>query len=688
MDARLPRPHGRRRTADLTTAPLKVEPRAPDSLAGLLSLSELLAGLAVLAPVLLACALVAWRVERRWFPSLAGTPRVLELSLTFTATLVAVHLVPGLLGIFTPPAVLVAALLAGGGSLALSPAAPARPERRTGGPPGALAAGAALLVAGCAVALVRDLAGAPVTAIDAQNFQVPIVARWLQTDSLWGLHQFIPDYSNATYPMHGNLLVAAVMLPFDSAFLARLVAVPYWGLAAMSVHALARELGAPRSAAVLGAAAFAVLPVLVRAGLEGVQTDAPMLAALGTGAVFLVRHARSGARAELVLAGIALGLAFGTKWYAVTGVAAVLAVWAIARRRRRGVVSDGALAAALVAGTGGVWLLRNWVETGNPVFPVAVGPFDAPRDVLRELGGFTLLHYATDWSVWDRYLLPVLGDAFGWTGVVLIAGALAAAGLRPRGPVLAVLAAAAVLALLYAATPYSAFGPEGRPILAGASARYGLPALLGAAALSAWAAGRLPGRARTAAELVLALAVLDGLRRGFVDLSLAKALGGTLAVAGAVLAARRLRPHPRALAAATAAALLLGLVAVDATRRRANDTGFGRFDPALAWIEANAASGREIGLAGVWSTEAVSPVLAAFGPRLGNEVAYLGAFREGMLRELEDPGDFRRALAGLDLLVVGRGAPPAQAVREEAWARAAGWEPVAASPRLSLWQAP
>ena len=83
--------------------------------------------------------------------------------------------------------------------------------------------------------LLRDLAGAPITSIDAQNFQVPIVARWLQGDSLWGLHQFIADYSNATYPQNGNLLVAVVMLPFDSAFLARLVAAPYWALAGVGV---------------------------------------------------------------------------------------------------------------------------------------------------------------------------------------------------------------------------------------------------------------------------------------------------------------------------------------------------------------------------------------------------------------------------------------------------------------------
>jgi hypothetical protein len=95
------------------------------------------------------------------------------------------------------------------------------------------------------------------------------------------------------------------------------------------------------------------------------------------------------------------------------------------------------------------------------------------------------------------------------------------------------------------------------------------------------------------------------------------------------------------------------------------------------------ADGRRIGVAGVWTPDGASPVLAAFGPRLGNSVAYVGGFREGMLRAPDDAAGFAERAERFDVLVIGRPAPPRPA-REEAWAAQAGFRPVTASPRLAL----
>jgi hypothetical protein len=620
----------------------------------LLSTGDVAVGLALLALVLGSCAWIAWLVVERWLPWLNGLPRVLTLGVCVVAAMVLVHLLPGALGLFLPGVVAVLAVLL---ALAVWRWLPQDPRVRPAEGGAAWWEWAPAVVAGgCALALLRELAGAPITSIDAQNFQVPIVARWIQTDSLWGLHQFIADYSNATYPQNGNLLVAAVMLSFDSSFLARLVAAPSWALAGLGGPAGAREVGAPRAAAALAGGAFALVPVMAAAGLEGVQTDPPMLAMFAAGVLFLLRHARTGERRELVLAGVALGLAFGTKWYAVTTVFAVLVIWLVARRRERP-WRDAAVLVALIALAGGFWMLRNLVEASNPMFPQPLGPFPAPPDPLRAQGGFTLAHYLFDWDVWRTYLWPSFRETFGTPGLLLLGAGVLAAAMRPRGAALAVLIGAVVLAGLYFVTPYSAFGPEGRPVLAAASTRYGLPALMGFAVLAAWIGRR--------AVPVLVIALLAGVGEAF-DIGLGKLLVGMLMAAVLVVLPRRALP-------AVAVVGLVALVLVSASR--SNDQGYGQFDPTLAWIERHAPSGARIGVAGVWSTEAVSPVLPAFGPRLGNRVEYVGEFREHMLRRYRSPEALARGLAGLDLLLVGAGSVEAQ------WS---GWSEVARSDRLVL----
>ena len=621
----------------------------------MLEAGDVVVGVVLLALVAGGCGVTAWAAVRGW---LAGAPAVLAAMTAFTAALVAVHLLPGVLGLLVPAAPAVLAVALGAAAWRWMPRASGSAAGDDGGTP-LWAWLPALLLGGCALMFLREVAGAPITSIDAQNFQVPIPARWIQRESIWGLHQFIADYSNATYPQNGNLLLAAVMLPFDSPFLARLVAAPYWALAGVGVYAIAREVGAPRAAAPLAGAAFVAIPVMVRAGLEGAQTDAPALACLAAGVLFLLRHHRTGDTRELVVAGVALGLAFGTKWYAVPGVAALLAVWLVARRRERP-TRDLAIVVSLVAAAGGFWMLRNLIETSNPMFPQPLGPFPAPPDPLREQGGFTLLHYATDFDVWKTYLHPAFAATFGNTGLMLLGGGLLAGLMRPRGPARAIAIGTLLLALLYLVTPYSAFGPEGRPVLAAASTRYGLPALMGLAVLTAWLGVR--------AVPLLAIAAVLGVADAF-ELGIGEMVVGALGVALlAAIPRRALLP----IAAATA------LLVVPVSANRANDQGYGQFDPTLAWIEEHAPSGQRIGLAGVWSNDGVSPVLPAFGPRLQNDVEYVGEFREHMLREYRLETEFARALQRFDLLVVAAGS------RKGAWAGFAGWDQVAHSDRLVL----
>ena len=106
-------------------------------------------------------------------------------------------------------------------------------------------------------------------------------------------------------------MLLALVLPWRSAFAAGLATVPFYAMAGVATYAAGRELGAPARAAALAAAGLLAVPIVARVGVEGAMSDAPMLAWLAAGVLFLLRHARTGARSDLGLAGVGLGLAFG-----------------------------------------------------------------------------------------------------------------------------------------------------------------------------------------------------------------------------------------------------------------------------------------------------------------------------------------------------------------------------------------
>jgi hypothetical protein len=376
----------------------------------------------------------------------------------------------------------------------------------------------------------------------------------------------------------------------------------------------------------------------------------------------------------------------------------VLVVWGagrlLARVPLRRLASDSALLGAMVLLAGGFWLLRNLILSGNPVFPVKVAfggltIFDAPHDVVRERGGFTLAHYATDSSVLRTYVWPAFKQSYGFAPLVLAAGALGAAWVgRTRRLLPAVALVAGGLAVAYAVTPYSAQGLDGIPSNVSANTRYGVPALLVAAALSAVAAGRL-GRARPFAEALGALLALDGVRRAFhvPGHTIATTIVLVALVACAAWAvrstARRWLPAPLV----GAAILLLALGAGRRLDTRLDESAW-RGDPVLAFVRDHSGSGQRVGIGGLWPTVGVAPILPAFGARLDNRVVYIGPFRRHMLRQYSSGGPFlarvRRERIGL--LILGRGFPSAIAqTREERWVRSAGMRLLARSPRFTLY---
>lgn len=673
--------------------------------------AEFLGGAAMFTAVGAAAAGASWRFLRRGAPGLDPFERAVAVALVGVVLVLAIHLVPLALGVLDRVTVLVTALLVAAAGLAVRPAADARPDPPR--PPAATDGAPALALAGlttfavlvAAVADVRAWMAQVVQGLDTLTFHLPNAARWIQSGSMWQVDEFLPFQSHGSYPNHGELLFTWAMLPFDDDLLVRPLIVAILALWAFTIVAAARELGAPPAARALGACALVTIPIVADATVPRAMPDVLAYFGVTAGLLFLLRFARTERRSDLVLAGLGLGLAVGTKWYGAPGALVLLVVLAGCRRlagaQWRAQVGDLAVLGGVVAATGGIWLVRNAVELGNPVFPKKVAPFgvtlfDGPRDLIAERAGFSIADYATDPDVLFGKLPGQIHAGVGWlalAALLLAAGCALVARRRRDRRAAALLAAAAALALVYALLPYSAFGARGDPALAYVSTRYLVPALIPLALAAAWAAGRT--RAGIAIEVALAVAAVTALSPAFGPLRadpLATASVLVLAAGLALWAAARFVParaHGAALVAVLAIATVGGLAYARRSGERVDRTGYAEFDPAFAAIEA-AGPGVNVGLSGLWSDTGFPPIWPAFGPRIENEVRFVGVLRDGWMTPPRDAVEFARLIRarGDDLLIVGRGRSPRAHVREQDWARAAGLVPVTRSPRLLLYGSP
>ena len=657
-----------------------------------------------------AAATAAALVVRRIAADLPPYARGAAGGLIAAAALLGAYLVPAVLGVldrWTAAATSVA--VAGAVELVMRRRPPAARVAAAEPAPGEplfsrlVALAAVAVVAGWSLAAAWVASVTPATGHDTLTFHLPNAVAWLQTGSVWRIDQFEPLLANGYYPQNGDVVSLAAIAPFGDDAFVRLVGVASLAVMALAVYALARELGAPPSAAALGSALLASLPIAVLTAEEGGKTDLLCIAALAAGGVFLVRHARARSRRDLVLAGLGLGLAFGTKWYGVTAVAAVVAVWALAilyaGRSPRAVARDIAVLGGLCALAGGLWLLRNWIVGGNPVFPVkvelaGVTVFDAPPDPVRDCAGFAVADYLTSPGVLRDTLWPIYRFALGAGGAALLAALIVGPlACRKSRAALALAGLGGLLLVVYAITPYSAFGGRDAPVFAGPNVRYALPALAVGAVLLAMTLPRL-GRLRPVAEVLVLVAVVDGLRGGTLVPGATFAAGVCAAVV-VLLVARHGRPRlpGRALAAGLAACALAAVAVGYARQSQFHDHRYHGADPALDLL-ARTPAGTRVALAGFESGMTPSHVLPAFGENLQNRVSHVGPTVDGQLRTHRDPRAFAAAVerGRYDYLLVARGdfrVPcdlPGFGVDEATWADRAGFPRLTQSQGLALYR--
>jgi len=210
--------------------------------------------------------------------------------------------------------------------------------------------------------------------IDDFGYHAVAVAAWLQHGDF---RQIMPQFM-AYLPLNAELLSGWFALPYHDDTMVALAGLVWFALAAISAAGLARLAGCDATATLLTCAAVLASPLLIWQTRTFSACDLAGSASLLAAAYFVTSATRARRLDQATVAGLLAGLAAGTKatFLPVALLVCLFPLCApLSRRSRLGFTATMFAAAAVF---GSVWYLRNWMTTGNPLFPAQLGPFAGP----------------------------------------------------------------------------------------------------------------------------------------------------------------------------------------------------------------------------------------------------------------------------------------------------------------------
>ena len=319
----------------------------------------------------------------------------------------------------------------------------------------------------------------PVVDVLGWQYHLVTVDVWLQANAI------VPVTQNVWtdgWPAAGELLTTWLAAFTRTDALTGFTALLPIPMAMVATAGLARAFGAGRGTALLVGLLFGMLPaVVVLAGTSYPDTaaTASVLAAWWLG-LRILRGERD--LAAFLLFGIAVGLGFGTKGTSiplmvpiVIAVSAAVALDLVRSPRGRAHVGRAIACTTVFAlpvlVLGASWYLKNFIVHGNPLFPVAFGPFAGPvpagaygaPPVPKALVGFgsieqTLRSWVADWGL-HSYDYNQRPGGFGLAWLVVLPFAVGGGALLARRrdfAVLGLVVAPALITLAVMTSPWYA----------------------------------------------------------------------------------------------------------------------------------------------------------------------------------------------------------------------------------------
>lgn len=210
---------------------------------------------------------------------------------------------------------------------------------------------------------------------DSLNYHFTFPVEWLKNGNLDNPITISDDPSPTYYPINGSLFFLWLILPLKNVMFADLGQLPFFFLCALSVYSICKKLKMDTDYSLLSAGLFLLIPNLfkqLQVAYVDLMVGGLFLAALNF--LFLVKEEFS--LKNVLLFSISLGLLIGTKTVGLPYAALLFLpfIFLSFKNFNRGYLFIFSL--ALILAFGGFSYLRNFLETGNPLYPLNLAIFN------------------------------------------------------------------------------------------------------------------------------------------------------------------------------------------------------------------------------------------------------------------------------------------------------------------------
>lgn len=221
----------------------------------------------------------------------------------------------------------------------------------------------------------------PPSGYDSMAYHLPMAIEWIKTGKILPIYfALFLSYMPGT----GELLSATQIMTIKSDFLVSSIQFPFLIISAISIYSIGKTIGLNKKASLIASLFLFSTPVFVEE-VQRLYIDIIFMSFVLLTLHYALKYLKTKNRTFFFLSAVTAGLLMGTKYIGMHFLILIIPVLIISLIIHSKIqilkfiffIKNSLLWISITLLVGGYWYIRNWVITGNPIFPspVTIGKF-------------------------------------------------------------------------------------------------------------------------------------------------------------------------------------------------------------------------------------------------------------------------------------------------------------------------